>query len=521
MNVRGRVSMYRLVLAALWFVLLLAVVLALTGALAYPALGIVAVLAVATAATVVGTSLGALATRSRPQLVSSFVTGAILTLVLFPGVEGRILLAAMVAGGAAGLSKYLVAWRGAHVLNPAVVGIVVVTLSGLGAGAWWVGTAALAPAVVLLGGLVVWRSGRIGFALSYAIPALLLTAGGYLSLGAAPHDAWWWALTASPILFLAFFMLPEPLTTPPRRVQRIGVGAGVAVLASAPLFLGWGWLTPEIALGLGNLVAFGLGNRGRTRLRLVRSVRSGDVLDLRFAPSRPLRIAAGQYVEVDVPQSLDVDGGRSDLRGRRRVLSPASAPGAAEVRLVTRVPHAAHASPVKRALAQLTQGQVISVTAVGGDFTLPRSTKQGRPLALIGIGIGVTPLLAHLQAIAAGAVPPPPGGWDLVLVHAIARAEDALDPELPRGPEGAACPAGVRLVLVSPPLEEAERAAIPTAWEQLEGDVSSAAGLRAVVPDLSSRELMVSGAPGAVVRLRRAARELDVRKVRTDAFLGY
>ncbi|MES6118732.1 hypothetical protein U6M47_12790, partial [Cutibacterium acnes] len=62
--------------------LAVALVLAATGTLGYPALGIVAVLAVATLATLAATWVGGLVTRSRPRVASSLVTGAILALVL-------------------------------------------------------------------------------------------------------------------------------------------------------------------------------------------------------------------------------------------------------------------------------------------------------------------------------------------------------------------------------------------------------------------------------------------------------
>lgn len=515
----SRLSMYRLVLVALLLVLTWAILAAGLGWLGYSPLAIVVTTLAALAGTVVGTTAAALVARGGPPHVfSGVVTGLILGLLVLPGTDSATLLTAGVAGLAAGVSKYVIAWRGRHVLNPAAAGLIVVTLTGIGAGGWWVGSAVLLPVVLLAGAVVVWRTSRALDVLAYAVPALALTTVGYLTLGAEAADAAWWALTASPIAFLALFMLTEPLTSPPRRHQRVLVGVLVAVLAAAPLYLHWGWLTPEVALAVGNVVAFMFGPRGRTLLCLERAQRRGDMLDLWFRPSRPLPFEAGQYVEIDVPQTLALPGGRRDPRGQRRVLSVASAPGRSDLRLVTRVVARPgdEPSPVKSALAGLAVGDRVTVTAVGGDFLVPDGA--GSPLALIGAGIGVTPFLAHLDAIGDG-LAAPAGGWDVVLVHAVRSAEDVLPLGRPGAELPAGLPAGVRLVLVVPP--EADRSGLPAGCDVVEGAALTSRVLAEAVPDLARRRVMVSGPPAAVAAVRAAALELGVHRVRTDVFLGY
>lgn len=529
----GRVSMYRLVFAALAVVLGWAVIAAAFGLTGFSASGILLTTAAALAGVLLGTVGGLLFMRKSapgPHALSSPVTGLILGLILFPGTDWRTLVGAGVAGLAAGLSKYLLVWRGRHLANPAAVGLIVVTLTGLNSGAWWVGSGVLLPVVALAGALVAWRARKVVFALSFAVPAFLLVTIGYLAFGTAVSSALWWAIASSPIVFLATFMLTEPLTAPPRLAQRLWVGLLVACLLAAPMLLGWDLLTPEVALVLGNVLAFAFGPRGAVALRLLAVRKQGDVLDLDFAPSRPLRLAAGQYVEVTVPQALSVPGGRADPRGTRRVFSLASQPTTANVRLVTRLTTRAGQvpSPVKVALASLEPGGVLRVASVGGDFLLPST---GR-VAMIAAGIGVTPFLAQLDAIARGVAPAPPAGWDVVLVHAVRSASEVLElnpsaaqvPEIPGGgvlgavPERAALPAGVRLVLVVPP--GTDRSELPAAWRVVESALLTREALGAAVPDLAEREVMVSGSPAAVAAVRAAARELGVRRVRTDVFLG-
>lgn len=514
----GRISMYRLVCLALLVILAAALLLGAAGALSSTPVGILGTAAVAVGGVLLTTWIGGRLTKTSPKLISSVVTGLILGLVLLPDAAGGSLRAAAIAGCVAGASKFVLVWRGRHVLNPAVVGLLVVTWLDAGVAGWWVGSTVLAPVVLPLGLLVLWRTRRFGYGLSYMVPALVLTTVGYLTLGTSFWDALRFAAVASPILFLGMFMLTEPLTTPPRSYQRLMVGGLVAVIGAAPLYLDAGWVSAELALAVGNVVAFALGPRAGVRLRLLRGRRRGEVLDLWFEPSSSLRFAAGQFVEVDVPQALRQRGGRTDPRGRRRVLSVASAPSADEVRLVTRmVPGPGmEPSPVKRAMAELEVGETVSVTLVGGDFLLPTRHSDGR-LALIGAGIGVTPFLAHLDAIVRGDVSAPTGGWDIVLVHAVRSFDDVLT--LPVS--AAELPAGIELVLVAPPEADDVAAAAPAGWRMVGASALDAGVLAEAVPDLATRHVMVSGSPLAVSAVEVAAHQLGAVRVWKDVFLGY
>ena len=543
----GRISMYRLVLLALVLITVYAAALGFAGVLSFDGIAILVSAVVAIAATAAGTLLGGLVTRSTPHLSSSLITGLILALVLWPGF-GDDLLAVAIAGFAAGISKYLLAWRGRHIINPAVVGLLVVGLSGLSASVWWVGSDVIAPVVALLGAVIVWRTRRSLFALSYLVPAVVLTTIGYLNAGTDLSDASRLAVLVSPILFLGLFMLTEPLTSPPRLWQRVVVGALVAVLSVLPLFVHVSFLTPELALAVGNVLAFVWGMRGGVRLRFVAGQAHGDLLDLRFTASAPLRMQPGQYLEVDVPQAARA--AMKDPRGRRRVLSIASDPRSDEVRLITRMTSApgADPSPVKRALATLQPGDELPVTSVGGDFLLPDGgaggtnaggtniggtnaggKNAGGKVALIAAGVGITPFLSHLDAVTRGSLPMPK---DLVLVNAVRDVAQVV--ELP-GSEGvsaisgggvlgalparAGLPTSISIVLVVPPGSDVST--VPVGWRVIEGETLTADVLAAAVPDLAEREVLVSGSPLAVEAVRVDARAAGVKRLHTDAFLGY
>jgi ferredoxin-NADP reductase len=151
----------------------------------------------------------------------------------------------------------------------------------------------------------------------------------------------------------------------------------------------------------------------------------------------------------------------------------------------------------------LEPGATVTATSVSGDFTLPADPT--RKLLLVAGGIGVTPFVGQLEH-AAGEPQP----RDVVLVYAVSSAT-----ELAYGPELEA--AGVRVVVVCPdrPL------VLPPHWTWVQGDTLSAGIVHDNVPDARDRTAYVSGAPTAVSALKRALRGTDVRRVRTDTFIGY
>ena len=110
-----------------------------------------------------GRACGAL-WRTRVHTESAVITGLILALLFWPELTpwglGVVALAAVLAA----LSKFVVAVRSRHVLNPAAAGALVAglvaTLFGGFPAAWWVATPALLPVVALAALAVVLRTRR-------------------------------------------------------------------------------------------------------------------------------------------------------------------------------------------------------------------------------------------------------------------------------------------------------------------------------------------------------------------------
>ncbi len=496
-GVVGKLTMYRLVIVCLAAFGLLSTVFSLLGtvrpgdALAMPVSA-----AVLVATSYLANRLFALIFRVRPHTDSTIITALLLFFILPPTLDplglGALALAALIAVA----SKYLLAIRGRHILNPAAAGAFGIGLTGLSFGQWWVGTAWLLPFVVLGGFLILFRTRRLPMGGVYLGVVVATGIVVYSVLGVAIDQAVYFTLVTSPYLFFAGFMLSEPLTLPPRRWQQLVYAAVIALLTAIPFSLGPLYNSPELALLIGNVLAFLVGQRRGIRLDFLgRRQLSASNWEFEFRPLRPVRFAAGQFAELTLPHP------GTDTRGWRRVFSIASGPADDTVRFGIRLPE--RSSSFKRALLDLAPGTRVHATAVGGDFTLP--SDPARPLLLVAGGIGVTPFVAHLAAIR-DETPT----RDVAVVYAVSSPDElAYADEL----RSAGC--SVAIASTEHPAD------LPAGWtwigpERLSGDT-----LLAAVPDAARRDAYVSGPPAMAAALRRALRRAGVRRVHTDVFVGY
>jgi ferredoxin-NADP reductase len=495
-SVTGRVTMYRLVLLVLLAIAVLAIGLSLLGQLAFAPLDLLATAVVAVAASAVSSWLFALAFRVRPHPESSLITGLLLFFLFYPSTAAADLLGVAAAAVVASASKYLLALRGRHIFNPAAIGAFVVSLLGLNVAVWWVATGVLLPLVALGAFLVLYRSRRLALGATFVVIAALIVVLRLLAGGQDAGGALVTTFTSFPLVFLAGFMLSEPLTLPPRRWQQLIVAALVAVLFAVPFSFGPIFSTPELALLVGNVVAFAFGQRRGIRLRyLGRRQLTPRTWELAFDPVRPVSHAPGQYVELTVPH-------RADFRGSRRVFSISSPPSPdGPLTVALSVPE--KPSSFKRTFLELEPGATVRATGVGGDFTLPRDT--GVPLLLIAGGIGITPFASQLAHDRATGV-----DRDVVVVYAVRDNAETGYADLLET-------AGVRVVLVSP----SEPEVLPPGWSWAGSGRITGELLAASVPDLPDRRAFVSGPPSLVADMRAALRSRGVRRVTADYFSGY
>ncbi|WP_415077175.1 FAD-dependent oxidoreductase [Microbacterium sp.] len=503
--VLGRISMYRLMVYALSVLTLVALLVSALG-MVLPTPGeLLATLAVLLIVSVAVDVAAHLLLRLPVRIESSLITAPILLFVLWPTLEPAGLAGIALAAATASASKYVIAWRGRHLLNPAAAGATVIALcaalgASLGTTAWWVGADVLFAPVLLVGLVVLWRVEKVRVVAVFWIAALAVSvlhaSIQYAEAGIAIDygTVVWQLVVSSPILFLGAFMLSEPLTLPSRRWQQYVVALVVAALVGWPPVIGDFVFGAETALLVGNVVAFALGARSGIRLRLrERRVVAPGVTELAFETRRPLRFVAGQYLELTVPHR------RPDARGTRRELSIVSAPEDAPLVRVAYRDATATPSTYKRALASLEPGGVLTATGVWGDFTL----RAGEPLLLVAAGIGVTPFVSQLRHLAATGE-----RRDIVVVYVASGAAQLVFRD-----DIAA--AGVPVVVVTPE----DPGPLPDGWRWAGGHRLDAASLGTLVPDLAARHAYVSGPPALIADLAPALSQ--ARSLTTDAFAGY
>ncbi|MCT2086299.1 flavodoxin reductase [Microbacterium enclense] len=501
----GRVSMYRLVLGALGLLTVISLGLAFAGLVVPDPLEILVSAVVLALACGVTDLVAQSVLRMPRRLESSLITAAILLFVLRPTVEPLGLAGLVLAGVVASLSKYLLAWRGRHVFNPAATGATVLTIVGvwapeLGGSAWWVGSPWLAGPVLVLGLLLLARTDRLPVvAVFWVVAATVAFVRTTVQFQAAgfPVDVPAVLLQvafSSPFLFLGAFMLSEPLTLPPRRRQQIVVAIVVGVLAGWPIALGGITLGQERALLIGNLVAFLFCLRAAVRLRVEgRRDLTPTVRELTFRAARPFSFSPGQYLELDVPHR------RPDARGTRREFSIASAPeDLPTVRIAFKD---GSQSSYKRALADVPVGGTLAVTGVWGDFVLP--ARPTSPVLLVAAGIGVTPFVSQLRHLAATGQ-----SRDVMLVYVVSEASElAFHDDI--------VASGIPVVVFS----RDEPRDLPVGWVWAGPDRVDADALVRAVPDIAQRAAYVSGPPRLIAALAPALAR--AKSLTTDAFAGY
>ena len=509
--VLGAVSMYRLALYGLALLALIALVLSVFGLVPPAPLELVASFVVLAVVICVVDAAAQRLLHLPWRVESSLVTALILLFVMRPGLEGPALTGLALSGALASLSKYLIAWRGRHIFNPAAFGAAIVSIAGAfgasawwgAAASWWVGTPAMAIPVALVGLVLLWRIERVRVVLVFLLVAVgtavvcqgaqaqQLEAG--FDLGAALSSA----VLHSPFLFLGVFMVAEPLTSPPRRWQQFWVAGVVGVLAGWPIVIGSLFtLGQERAVLLGNLLALTFALRGSVRLTLEkREFITPTAQELTFRARGRLRFLAGQYLELDVPHH------HPDARGTRREFSIVSAPADLPMlRIAYKNGDQKHPSSYKRALAVAEPGTVLAVTGTWGDFLLPKGES---PVLMVAAGIGVTPFVSQLRQLQADGV-----ARDVVLVYVASEAAElAFRPELEA--------TGVPTIVFS----RDEPSGLPAHWTWARGIRLDAAGLERAVPDLGARHAFISGPPRLIADLAPALQK--ARSITTDAFAGY
>lgn len=438
----------------------------------------------------------ALLTRAPANYGSTIITALIIFFIFNPTAVQVELIGLAAAAGIAVLSKYVLAYRRLHLVNPAAFAAAVAGVGGFGFVSWWIGTPIMAAAVAIGGLLIVLKINR-GALVAWAALTMLLAfvvqgaIGGWLT--SQEITAF---LLSSPLLFFLTVMLTEPLTTPAGTGNQIAYGVGIGLLASISFSIGPFYGSPELALVIGNLIAYPLTMRSRLVLTLnrVREV-ARNTLEFCFTPNHAFSFSPGQYLEWTLPHQP------SDSRGIRRYFTIASAPTEDEVKLTVRTSE--EGSSFKKQLQTLEAGGIVYATARSGEFVLPKNPSDHKYLFIAG-GIGVTPFVSQLRYLIDTQQP-----VDGVLFYCNRTQADVAYMDL----FAEAAEIGIKTVnvLSQPDADWAGETGFITA-EMLERQV----------PDYKERVAYISGPPTMVRAYTKLLRDSGIpsNKIKTDYFPG-
>jgi ferredoxin-NADP reductase/Na+-translocating ferredoxin:NAD+ oxidoreductase RnfD subunit len=492
--------MYRLITWYLLALLFVAFLQNWRGALDYPWLAMIGTPAAAVAGCWVVNRIFASTFQVPVNSDSAVITGLILSLIVGPAMtRGDILFVAWTAALAMA-SKYVLAIRNVHLFNPAAIAVVITWLFAGQTASWWIGTGSMTP-FVIAGGLILTRKLRRGDVIwSFLWSSLFVTLSWNAVNGIAFSHALHRGVWDSPVWFMAFAMLTEPVTLPSTVGWQVAYGVFAGVLSAPQAHIGTFYFSPELALVIANGIAIPFRSFERRKLVLDRVLSLGPGLaDFLYMPTRRLAYAPGQYME------WTVDHDRADSRGKRRYFTLASSPTERAVRLG--VKFAAHGSSYKQAmLADIQRGSTIVAAHVAGDFTLPAD--KNTKLAFIAGGIGVTPFRSMVKYLTDCR-----DDRDIVMLYANRRYNEIL--------YGDVFQTAQRRLRFHAVLVVSDEASVPRNWPGEIGRIDSALISRQV-PDFRDRLFYISGSPDFVANVRTSLHHLGIKgsRIKTDYFAG-
>lgn len=382
------IGMYRLVSGSLGTLAGLSIFAGFTGLLAYSGLSQIFALALALLAALLFNHLCAFILRIPANHESAIITALILFFLTIPQdniFENWPLIAAVAIGVC---SKYVLAYKKQHFMNPAAFGAAVLSTLGIYTFTWWVANPILFIPLIIFGVMVVMKIRKWLPVLTFVGVSLVIYLAESLRFGEALGSATETFLLSWPTLFLAFFMLTEPFTMPATKGPQMLYGGLVGFLANTSMFAPLFAMTPELALVIGNILMAPARLTQKLFLQFESKARvAKDTFEFTFTKPSGFGFRAGQYLEWMLPHTP------SDSKGIRRYFTIASSPTESKVRVAMKIPDTP--SSFKHTLQSIDIKKPIVASQLAGDFVLPEDTSHR--LGFIAGGIGVTPFRSHVQ----------------------------------------------------------------------------------------------------------------------------
>ncbi len=493
------ISMYRLVLYYLLFLLAAAVTLSYFKFLPYdPVLLVVSVLFL-TAVSWVANGIFASIFDAPTNVESAYISALILALILPPIQSAADLPLLFWAAVLAMASKYILTINKKHIFNPVAIAVVLTAIGFNGVASWWVGTLPMLP-FTLLGLLIVRKIRRDDLVFYFFVASVLTMIAFSVIQGGDLLNAARFNLTGSPLLFFAFVMLTEPLTTPPTRTLQVIYGALLGVLFTPPFHIGSFYTTPEVALVIGNVFSYLVSPKFKVISTIKRKKWiATDTLEIVLPLQKKLAFAPGQYMEWTLPHD------NPDSRGNRRYFTIASSPTEKVLRLGVKLNQAG--SSYKQAMAMATTDTPIVGAQLSGDFTLPRDPRQ--KLVFIAGGIGITPFRSMIKYLL-----DVDEARSIVVLYSNKTADEVVYRDVLDEAE--------RRLSIRTVYTLTDRASRPANWTGRLGRID-ARMIAEEVPDYLERVFYLSGPQGMVRAYEEILTGMGVpeKQIKTDFFPGF
>lgn len=386
-NILDSITMYRLVLYYLLFLLFVAYIFCLLGILPYNPIFLILSVVFLTAISWITNKIFAWAYSVPTNVESVYISALILALIISPIKSFADLPFLFWAAVLTMASKYILAFNKKHIFNPVAIAAVLCAFAFNGSASWWIGTAAMFP-FSLSGLLLVRKIRRYDLVFYFFVASLLTMLGFSLAQGSNLFTTLKQIVFSSPIFFFATVMLTEPLTTPPTKTLQSLYGAFVGVLFAPQFHLWTLYTTPEQALIIGNIFSYIVSPKYKVISTIQQKLQiAPDMIDFLFVPQKKLAFSPGQYMEWTMPHK------NTDSRGNRRYFTIASSPTEEAIRLG--VKFYPNGSSYKKAMLSIDAKTPIVGAQLSGDFILPKDTKQ--KLVFIAGGIGITPFRSMIK----------------------------------------------------------------------------------------------------------------------------
>lgn len=494
------ITMYRLMLYVLIVLVAVATILSFFGVLSFNPTSVVFSAAFLTFVCWATNTIFAKVFKVPTNLESVYITALILSLIITPVSNFQDLPFLFWVAVLAMVGKYILAIRKKHIFNPAALAVVLTAITLNYSASWWIGTSWMAPFVAVGGVLIVRKIRRFDMIFSFFAVASVVILGASALKGNDLLSALQRLILDIPIMFFAFVMLTEPLTTPPGKVWQIVYGGLVGVLFAPFVHIGSFYFTPETALLVGNIFSYIVSPKEKLLLKLKEKIQNApDIYDFVFDMDKKLRFLPGQYMELTYAHN------NPDSRGTRRYFTIAASPTEGNLRIG--VKFYPNGSSFKKALLALDPSRKIAASQLSGEFTLPKDASK--KLVFIAGGIGVTPYRSMIKYLL-----DVNQKRDIILLYSNKLASDIVYKDIF---DEAFQKLGVRSVYVL-----TDTANIPSRWQGRVGFID-AKMIAEDVPDYKERMFYISGPHSMVDTFENVLKGMGLsgNQIKVDFFPGY